>query len=69
LAARKGYRLVGCEDAGVSAFVLHNDVAPDVPEVPAAVAWRPLRGRVADEEIAIDIFEVSRSRALPLVEV
>ena len=69
LAARKGYRLVGCEDSGVNAFFLRNDVAADVPEVPAAVAWRPLRSRVADEEVSIDIFEVSRSRALPLIEV
>lgn len=69
LAARKGYRLVGCEDAGVNAFFVRNDVAADVPEVPPAVAWRPLRSRVADEEVPIDIFEVSRSRALPLVEV
>jgi hypothetical protein len=40
LARRKGYRLVVCDPMGVNAFFLRNDVAPQVPAVPVAQAYR-----------------------------
>ncbi len=49
LAPRKGYRLVTCENAGVNAFFLRHDVAPDVPAVTPArgvqAAAQPRRHR------------------------
>ena len=39
-ARRKGYRLVLCDPSGVNAFFLRNDVAPQVPAVPVAQAFR-----------------------------
>jgi hypothetical protein len=71
LAGRKGYRLVACEEAGVNAFFLRHDTAPDVPAVSVAVAYRPLRGRrgVEDAEDPTDIFAVAGRHGLPLVDV
>ena len=71
LAGRKGYRLVACEEAGVNAFFLRHDTAPNVPGVSVAVAYRPLRARrgVEDAEDTRDIYEVVRRHGLPLVEV
>jgi hypothetical protein len=42
---RLGYRLVAVEPRGVNAFLVRNDVAPDIPEVDAATAMphRPER--------------------------
>ena len=70
LAGRKGYRLVACEEAGVNAFFLRHDTAPEVPGVSVAQAYRPLRGRTLDEEtVTKDIYEVAQRHGLPLVEV
>jgi hypothetical protein len=68
LASRKGYRLVVCEDAGVNAFFLREDVAPDIPAVEAAQAFKPLRDRLdfRGGEVDKDIFEVARRAGLPL---
>ena len=40
LARKKGYRLVVCDPMGVNAFFLRSDVAPHVPGVPVAQAYR-----------------------------
>ena len=71
LAGRKGYRLVTCENAGANAFFLRHDVAPQVPAVLPAAAYRPLRSRVDidDAEIRTDIFAAVEKLKLPLVEV
>ena len=71
LAGKKGYRLVACEEAGVNAFFLRHDTAPDVQEVNVAVAFRPRRVRrgVEDAEDPTDIFAVVGRHGLPLVEV
>lgn len=71
LAARKGYRLVTCENAGVNAFYLRHDVAPEVPEVTPAEAFKPLRSRVDldDAEVKTDIYAAVAKRNLRLLEV
>lgn len=70
LAGKRGYRLVACEEAGVNAFFLRHDTAPEVPGVSTAQAYRPLRGRTLDEEtVTKDIYEVARRHGLPLVDV
>src|SRR3972149_4962800 len=42
LARRKGYRLVLCEETGINAFFLRNDVATGIPTLTSEAAWRPL---------------------------
>jgi hypothetical protein len=71
LAGRKGYRLVTCENAGVNAFYLRHDVAPEVREVTPVEAFKPLRSRVdlADAEIKTDIYAAAAKRNLPLLDV
>ena len=71
LAARKGYRLVTCENTGVNAFFLRDDVAPATAGVSAAEAFKPLRSRVDldDAEVIADIFGTIERLGLPLVEV
>lgn len=71
LAGRKGYRLVACEHAGVNAFFLRHDVAPDTPAVTPLEAFRPLRVRtdIDDAEVVADIYATIARHRLPLVEV
>ena len=71
LASRKGYRLVACEQAGVNAFFLRHDVAPDTPAVTPLEAFRPLRIRtdIDDAEVTTDIYAAIDKHRLPLVEV
>jgi len=72
LAERKGYRLVLCEEAGINAFFLRHDVAPSIPGITVADAYRPwLERRDLDDRLQkdIDIFQVTADAGLPLVEV
>jgi len=72
LARRKGYRLVFCEDAGVNAFFLRNDLAPDIQGLTPAQAYRPLLDKwdVMDTRVKqIDIYKRIIEHGLPLVEV
>ena len=72
LAESKGYRLVTCENTGVNAFFLREDVAPEVGGVPAIKAFMPLRSRVEIDDgidITKDIYTVIEARGLPLAEV
>ena len=71
LAARKGYRLVACENAGVNAFFLRADVAPEIPGVTPGEAFKPLRNRLDldDGEITTDIYAASAAHNLPLIDV
>ena len=69
-ARQKGYRLVHCEDTGVNAFFLRNDVAPEIPPLPPSVAYRPFARRTPDAEGGeSDIFQVIERQGLPLVRV
>jgi hypothetical protein len=72
-ARRKGYRLVLCEDAGVNAFFVREDLAGAVPTLTPAAAWRPKSNRydVSGEEplVEADVFRIIEERQLPLVEV
>lgn len=72
LARRKGYRLVLCEESGINAFFLRDDVAPAVPALTPAAAYRPWIDKhdatgMKRKDIDIDI--VIRRSGLPLVEV
>ena len=72
-ARRKGYRLVLCEDAGINAFFVREDLAPEIPTLTPAQAWRPKSDRydVTGEVAAIDvdIFKIIDEKGLPLVDV
>jgi hypothetical protein len=71
LARRKGFRLVACENAGVNAFFLRDDVASHLPGVTPAEAFKPLRSRVDldDAEVKADIYAAAEKLRLPLVDV
>ncbi len=72
LSRAKGYGLVLCEDAGVNAFFLRDDVAPDVPRLTAAQAFRPQLhsyDAAADSEKEVDIYGATAQAGLPLVDV
>lgn len=72
LAGRKGYRLVLCEEAGINAFFLRKDIAPDIPGLTSEQAWRPWIDKHDATGLRhkdIDIFDVVQQRGLPLVEV
>lgn len=71
-AREKGYRLVLCEDAGVNAFFLRHDVAPDIPGLTPAAAFRASTGGVDPNEPvqeSIDLYSLVAEHDLPLVEV
>ena len=72
MAERKGYRLVLCEENGVNAFFLRNDLAPVIPGVRPEDAYRQMRRRVGsdeDEPHVEDVFGLAEAHGLPLVEV
>lgn len=69
LSAKKGYRLILCEPTGVNAFFLRNDVAPHIPALLPAIAFRPALDRTLSEETKIDIFGECAKRNLELVDV
>jgi hypothetical protein len=72
LARTKGYGLVLCEDAGVNAFFLRDDVAPAIPRLTVAQAFRPQRASydaVDDSEKHVDIYAAIAAAGLPLIEV
>jgi len=72
LARTKGYGLVLCEDAGVNAFFLRDDVAPDVPRLTARQAFRPQLASydaAADSVKQADIYAAVAAAGLPLVDV
>ena len=72
LARRKGFRLVVCEEAGVNAFFLRDDLAPDIVGLPSAAAFRPARDRYDLDEVRTpetDIYQVIERHRLPLVDV
>jgi hypothetical protein len=69
-ARRKGLRLVLCEDAGVNAFFVREDLAPDIPTLTPAQAWRPMADRFRNVGLReVDIYAMIDAGDLPLVEV
>jgi hypothetical protein len=69
LAGRKGYRLVVCDPTGTNAFFLRADVAPTVPGVSAATAYRPPTDRVSVQEVAVGNGRIVIPEGAPVVEV
>jgi hypothetical protein len=72
LGRRKGYGLVLCEDAGINAFFLRNDVAPEVPRLTAAQAFRAQLtsyDAASDVEKDVDLYAAITRAGLPLVDV
>ena len=61
-----------CEDHGVNAFFLRNDLAPEIPGLRPGQAYRPMRRRIGgdeDEPHVEDVYGVAEAQNLPLVEV
>ena len=72
LSRAKGYGLVLCEDAGINAFFLRDDVAPDVPRLTAAQAFRSQLASydaVGESVHDVDIYAAAAEAGVPLVEV
>jgi hypothetical protein len=69
LSARKGYRLVAVEPAGVNAFYLRHDVAPHVPACEPVRAYRLLEKYDVLMQQGEDVFRYAKERRLELVEV
>ena len=72
LARAKGYGLVLCEEAGVNAFFLRDGVAPEIPRLTVAQAFRPQLesyDAAGDTEKVVDIYAAVAQAGLPLVEV
>lgn len=72
LARRKGYRLVACENSGINAFFLRQDVAPEIPGLTPARAFRPALDRAdpsGDGERAASRESLVDTEALPLTQV
>jgi hypothetical protein len=70
LARRKGYRLVVCDPTGTNAFFVRDGVAPDLPAVTVADAYRPAIDRWSLEGVpeAADRASIATG-SMPLVEV
>ena len=72
LARAKGYGLVLCEDAGINAFFLRDDVAPDIPRLTAVQAFRSQLASydaVGDSARDVDLYAAVAEAGLPLVDV
>jgi hypothetical protein len=69
LAAAKGYRLVAVEPAGINAFFLRNDVAPQIPACDPRSAYRILEKHDVLMAAGEDVFAYAREAGLPLVEI
>jgi hypothetical protein len=69
LNARKGYRLVAVEPAGVNAFYLRDDVAAHIPACDPARAYRLLEKYDVLMQKGEDVFRYAGKHGLPLVEI
>jgi hypothetical protein len=71
LASRKGYRLVTVEPAGVNAFFLRDDVAPEVPGLRADQLYRlQAKHHVEMAQRGFDPFEAfTPENGFPLIDV
>ena len=69
LNARKGYRLVAVEPAGVNAFFLRDDVATHIPACDPSRAYRLLEKYDVLMQKGEDVFRYAAQQGLPLVEI
>lgn len=71
LAGRKGYRLVAVEPAGVNAFFLRDDIAPEIPGFRADQLYRPqAKHHMEMARRGFDPFEAfTPEHGLPLTDV
>ena len=69
LSARKGYRLVAVEPAGVNAFFLRHDVATHIPACDPARAFRMLEKFDVLIQKGEDVFRYAAKNGLELVEI
>jgi len=69
LSARKGYRLVAVEPAGVNAFFLRNDVATHIPACDPSRAYRLLEKFDVLMQKGEDVFRYAGKHSLQLVEI
>lgn len=69
LSARKGYRLVTVEPAGINAFFLRNDLAPHIPACEPRRAFRLLEKHDLMLQAGEDVFRYATQAGLPLVEI
>jgi len=69
LAARKGYRLVAVEPAGINAFFLRNDLATHIPACDPRTAYRILEKHDVLIAAGEDVFAYAKREGLPLVEI
>jgi len=69
LNARKGYRLVAVEPAGVNAFFLRQDVATHIPACDPLRAYRLLEKYDVLMQKGEDVFRYAKEQGLPLVEI
>jgi hypothetical protein len=69
LNARKGYRLVAVEPAGVNAFFLRHDVAAHIPACDPSRAYRLLEKYDVLMQKGEDVFRYAAQQGLPLVEI
>lgn len=72
VAREKGYGLVLCEQTGVNAFFVRQDLAPEIPRFSAEAAFRPFRHRARPGEemtTEAEAFATIAAAGLPLVEV
>jgi hypothetical protein len=69
LAARKGYRLVAVEPAGINAFFLRGDLAPHIPACDPRSAYRVLEKHDVLMASGEDVFAYAQREQLSLVEI
>ena len=69
LSARKGYRLVAVEPAGVNAFFLRHDVATHIPACDPTRAYRLLEKYDVLMQDGEDVFRYAADNGLELVDV
>ena len=69
LAARKGYRLVAVEPAGINAFFLRNDLALHIPASDARLAYRIQEKHDVLLAGGEDVFAYAEREGLRLVEI
>ena len=69
LAARKGYRLVAVEPAGINAFFLRGDLAPHIPACDPRSAYRVLEKHDVLMASGEDVFAYAQRERLSLVEI
>jgi len=70
LAETRGHRLVACDPSGTNAFFLRDDLAPEIPALPVAEAFRPQASRPGSQgdgrPRSLDLLALAEAEGLPL---